>query len=94
MWEIERQLKHANYPGHYFPICFLHDEILSEVWEPEAAFWATAQAQIMREAMVTVCPDVKIKAEPVLMCRWQKNAEPAYRNGILIPWEDRDGVEK
>jgi len=35
-------------------------------------------------------PDVPIKASPALMRRWRKKAKPVYRNGVLIPWEDRD----
>ena len=42
---------------------------------------------IMVESMRTLTPDVKVKAEPALMFRWAKSAEPYFADGILIPWE-------
>ena len=36
-----------------------------------------------------------IRAEPALMRRWTKNAEPVFdRDGNLIPWEDAPFDEK
>ena len=41
----------------------------------------------MVESMQRLTPDVKVKAEPALMFRWAKSAEPYFADGILVPWE-------
>lgn len=67
-----------------------HDEILIEFPEDEAdrvVDWAVGH---MDAAGRRWCPDVPAKAEPALQRHWRKGAEPAYRGGRLIPWEDRD----
>lgn len=70
------------------PIAFVHDEIITEVPEHLAHEYAWMQTKIMIDAMKSVCPDVKISAEPALMRSWLKNAEAVYdRGGRLIPWE-------
>lgn len=70
------------------PVAFIHDEILAEVPKEKAHEAACAIARIMVESMQTVLPDVKIKAEPCLMERWDKRAEPVFENGRLVPWRD------
>lgn len=72
------------------PIFFLHDEIFSELIETTASDAAIRKAKLMVTTMREVaCPDVCVSAEPALMRHWDKRAEPAYRDGILVPWEDR-----
>lgn len=70
------------------PILFIHDEILAEVPEARAAEAAEAMTAIMRDAAERHIPDVKMRAEPALMRRWNKNAatvrDPA---GRLTVWE-------
>lgn len=70
------------------PVLFLHDEIFLELREDqahEAAFRA-------RDLLLEVCnntyfPDVPLTAEPAIMKRWYKSAEPVYQNGRLVCWE-------
>lgn len=69
------------------PVAFIHDQILSEVPEDRAAPAAERIAEVMRDAMAELIPDVPIGASPALMRRWYKGAEPVYENGILVPWE-------
>lgn len=60
------------------PIFFVHDEIVSELPEDRAAGAGPRKAEIMVEAMREYVPDVCVRAEPALMRRWLKDAEPAY----------------
>lgn len=68
---------------------FIHDEFLLEV--PADVDLANAAAlrtvEIMEDAGREWCPDVPVRAEPALMERWIKAAEPAYdAAGRLVPW--------
>lgn len=70
------------------PVLYIHDELIAEV--PEAT--AHGAALHIRDTMVEVfnkyTPDVPVRAEPALMRRWYKQAEPVYNaEGELIPWE-------
>ena len=77
--------------GRSFPTAFIHDEILAEVPIETAHESSNRIGEIMCEAFQVVTPDVKMKANPVLMRRWDKAAEPVFGdNGKLIPWEDRE----
>ena len=76
--------------GKVHPLIPIHDEIVGEVLDDgNAGEYATQVAEIMVENFSTVLPDVKIKAQPVLMRRWDKNAEPVFDSVTkkLIPWE-------
>ena len=70
------------------PVAFIHDEFLVEVPEHTAHECALAVQQIMEDAGRKWCPDVPVRAEPALMRRWSKGAEPKWSNGRLIAWED------
>ena len=70
------------------PVAFIHDEILAEVPREKAHEAACAIAKIMVDSMQVVLPDLTIKAEPCLMERWDKRAEPVFENGRLVPWRD------
>ncbi|MEO9195842.1 MAG: hypothetical protein ABI445_19485, partial [Polyangia bacterium] len=72
------------------PIFFVHDEIIAEIPEATAHLAAPRMAEVMVEAMREYVPDVAITAEPALMRFWTKAAETVYRDGKLIPWEDRN----
>lgn len=76
-----------------FPLAFIHDEILGEVLDcPEAHDYLEEVARIMVEGFKVVTPDINIKAQPVLMRRWDKAAEPRFdANGRLVPWEPPTG---
>jgi hypothetical protein len=44
---------------------------------------------LMLQAGRDILPDMRMTAEPCLMRRWSKAAEPAFdAEGKLIPWED------
>jgi DNA polymerase-1 len=67
---------------------FIHDEIIAEHPEEIAHESALRIEQIMVETMRSYVPDVKVKAEPCLMRRWEKAAEPMFdKKGRLVPWE-------
>lgn len=72
------------------PWNFVHDEILAEVPEERAHECAMALVAIMEDAGREWCPDVPVRAEPAICRSWRKGAEPTYRDGRLIPWEDRE----
>ena len=75
--------------GKIFPIMFIHDEICGEVLDDGyAGEYCTRTAEIMASAFMEITPNVKIKAQPVLMRRWDKFAEPTYDStGRLIVTE-------
>lgn len=46
--------------------------------------------EVMVHSMQRYVTDVPVKAEPLIMARIYKNAEPVYdANGKLIPWEPK-----
>lgn len=70
------------------PILFVHDEIITEIPEDNLMHERAQRiAELMIQAMALVCPDVPIKAEPVLMRSWNKDAEPRFDDkGRLAIW--------
>lgn len=77
--------------GKVKPIAFIHDEILFEVPECETTHEMCYEVgKIMEDSFKIVTPDVACKAQPVLMRKWNKEAEPVFdKNGRLIPWEPK-----
>ena len=72
-------------------ILFAHDEILAEAPISIAAGAASRISEIMIEAANVICPDVTMNAEPTLMRRFYKGAEPCFDSaGTLIPWEPKE----
>lgn len=65
---------------------FAHDETILEIPEEKAHEAALRQAEVMITQMKLFVPDVKVKAEPALMLRWDKDAKAVYKEGRLIPW--------
>lgn len=74
---------------------FVHDEIVGEVRDDEMAHDRVMEvARIMVENMQIITPDVAARAEPALMRRWDKRAEPVYDNkGRLTVWESDESEE-
>ncbi len=66
---------------------FLHDEILAQLPSETASERAVGLARLMVDAGQPLLPGVTLRAEPALMPRWYKGAEPVWENGKLIPWE-------
>ena len=71
------------------PCAEIHDEIIVDILEDHLMHErATRLKEIMQEAMLKILPDVPVKAEPLLMRRWSKNAKPVFDDaGRLIPWD-------
>jgi len=74
-------------------VAFIHDEFVLEV--PEDLSLAQAAVarlvDVMVEGMALYVPDVPIKAEPTLMRRWYKEAEPVWdADGKLLVWEPKE----
>lgn len=65
------------------PVVTPYDQCLAEVPEATAPEAAERMAEIMRLEMSAVCPDVPIKAKPVLTRRWLKDAEQTWVDGRL-----------
>ncbi len=95
LWSVAREsyaVPTSALYGVVRPVIFVHDEVFSEIRADVAHLAAPRKAQIMIDAMREYVPDVKIGAEPALMHRWQKDAEPAYdAAGKLIPWQPKKG---
>jgi len=81
--------KTSSIYGKVFPLMFIHDEIVGEIVQdtPEAMTnLLSGVAGTMVESMQAVTPDVRAKAEPVIMTRWDKFVDPEYDNeGFLVP---------
>lgn len=72
------------------PVNFIHDEMLVEI--PDDAHREVRAMEVSRlmveSIRKTVLKDVEVRAEPALMRRWYKDAEPVRdANGRLVPWE-------
>lgn len=67
-----------------------HDELFMEVRKEQASAAAKRLSEVMVGALQELCPDLApaAEAEPALMERWYKDADPCYNEeGELIPWE-------
>lgn len=68
-------------------VAFVHDEVILQLplddYVHERAFEA---ARLWRAGMSQVMAKVKVGAEPALMMRWNKAAEPTFKNDRLVPW--------
>ena len=67
-------------------ILFIHDELIGEARIDCAHEVSHEVARIMVDSMREITPDVTPKAQPVLMTRWDKQAEAVYKNARLVPW--------
>lgn len=68
------------------PVMFLHDEPIVE-HPDDATLTARAerQRQIVVDALCRWMPSIPCTSTAVAMRRWQKGAEPVYRDGRLVP---------
>ena len=67
---------------------FVHDEVVAEVPLSRAHEVATRMVEVMEYVMQAYVPDVPVRAEPALMFRWSKAAEPRRdAAGRLVPWD-------
>ncbi len=73
------------------PVFFLHDEIgmetpyVGEGAVERASAAADRLSEVMIEEMSKWVPDLPILAQPAMMRRWHKGAEPVRENGVLLP---------
>lgn len=73
-----------------YPLIMIHDEILAELPEARADEAAHRLAEIMVCTMNEYTPDVPARAEPALMRRWYKSADPVFdASGRLVPWSPK-----
>lgn len=81
----------ASYPALYGcrPMLFVHDEIVLEAPEEQAADAAEQCRALMMAVQEMWMPDIPAAAEAKISRRWSKKAKPVRVNGRLIPWEDR-----
>lgn len=72
-------------------ILFAHDELFGEVMEAHGHEVSMRVNEIMVEEFIKGCPNHReaCKAEPTLMRRWWKAAEPVWKDGRLVPWEPK-----
>ncbi|MCP4897866.1 MAG: hypothetical protein GY906_12915 [bacterium] len=66
---------------------FIHDELLMEL--PRDNFMherACEVERIMVQSMSSIVTDVRVKAEPALMLRWDKRADQVFKDGRLTIW--------
>ena len=80
-----------NDPSSYLFGCrvvnFVHDEIIIEAPEEKTHTAALVLQETMIEVFNRWTPDVPVRATPVAMRRWSKDATPTHNSkGILIPW--------
>lgn len=71
------------------PVNFVHDEFIAEVPDtPLAHDCAVEMQHLMEVGAGKYLPDVPPIAEPYLMRRWSKDAEPIFDSrGRLVPWD-------
>lgn len=73
----------------------IHDEAFFEARKEQASAAAKRVSTIMVEAMQEICPGLApaAKAEPALMERWYKDAEPVWSpEGELLVWKPIQGA--
>lgn len=96
VWQItKRQFlmpESALYGSHM--VNWVHDEAIVEVREDRAHEAAMELRQVMIQSFKKYHPDMHraVNASPALMRRWAKEAEPVWKDGRLIPWEDREAA--
>lgn len=74
---FDKSMNSVLYGVH--PLVYVHDEIMLEAPNDDLLHERAQEvSRIMVQCMKVICPDVTIKAEPSLMERWEKGAEPVY----------------
>lgn len=76
----------ALYGGHI--VNFPHDEFIVEVLDDRAHDAAHELSYLMNAAAMRWCPDVALRASPLLSERFSKSAKAVYQNGRLVPWRE------
>lgn len=71
---------------------FVHDEFIMEVPIERAHEASMEVVRLMEDAGTRWMPNVPPRAEPALMSRWMKAAEPVWCDGRLITWTPTIGA--
>jgi hypothetical protein len=87
-FRIVRDSRVGRWKDVVWPILWIHDEVVGEVREDSIDVLKEV-VQTMEDSLRMICPDVPCKAQPCIMDRWYKEAEPVYQNGHLVPWEPK-----
>lgn len=67
---------------------FIHDEQILEISLDKAPAAGVRLGELMVRGMKAYIPDVLVKAEPLLMRKWFKDAIPVFNEkGELVPWK-------
>jgi len=99
LYELTKETKTPTSELHntVFPLMFIHDEIVGEIVRVEPkrqSHLLSLCSQIMVDAMEVITPDVKARAEPVLMTRWDKYIDPVYDDDGFLVAVDPDEKDK
>ncbi len=88
VFNLVRETRVGSLKGKALVVNEIHDETITEILHEEDAHDVAMEVRrIMEESMKLIVTDVKIKAQPCLMRRWMKEAEPVYKDDRLVPWE-------
>lgn len=71
------------------PWGFLHDEFIIRSKLDRGHEAAARLGEVMKEKARECIPDVDTPVEPTMMRRWAKKAKAVYRDGRLVPWDER-----
>ncbi len=89
IWLVTREM-YTNKTSPLFGsriVAFIHDEIIAEVPEATCHEAANELSIIMCKGANEFVPDYPVKAPPLVMRYWSKDAKAVYdTNGKLIPW--------
>lgn len=91
LYEVQRASYQPEGPlAGWRTVAFVHDELIVEGPELRATEAARELERLMAEAMSRYTPDIPVLVEAAAMRRWDKDAEPVWVDGRLVPWEDRE----
>ena len=94
VWDVVRAAydptEKSDLKGCY-PLAFIHDELLVEI--PDDGYASKRANEVARRMVASfslLTPDVTIRATPVLMRRWHKEAKQVFdAQGNLIVWKPK-----
>ncbi len=70
------------------PVCFVHDQIITESPQQVSSECAVEQEKIMERSMEVFTPDIPSRASSVVTKRWIKGAKKVKdKHGRIIPYE-------
>jgi hypothetical protein len=100
MWLVTREcyLDETSPLFGWRPVINMHDELVGRGrWTSPGQGDAVARrwSQLMVKGQRMVCPDVTVKAEPLLTTRWVKEAKQVKdEEGRIIPWDSHASIAR